>query len=891
MTGNSGNTDTCGCWDGTRMRTPVSGENRPGLSALVYRAGTHGLFRASMNAHISLVPALRPLTTRDDRDPTIALLDAWATVLDVLTFYQERIANECYLRTATERRSVLEIARSTGYELSPGVAAGTYLAFLMDETKGAPASAIIDTGTKAQSTPGQDEKPQVFETVGKIEARTEWNQLIPQQTELRLPEADTDTELYLDGVTTNLKPGDALLIINESKDTAGFWRFVICSTVTPDPPAKRTKVGWSTSDSYYPRNYDTKRDGKLRVIALRLKASLFGLNVPVFSPVSNPPNSCKDHYIKNKSLADEAITDRIDLDNIYSQVVSGTWVVLKKTPISASRLYHIDTVSEETKEVEDLAGSNFKFTSLHVTGLDTSDDITPRNTVAYTQCEELLPGLAEAPKVEPVDICPDSISEIALDRIIGDLPAGRAVIVSGIPAGSPTGTDRTCLPLAVSRMLPDDGSHSIVQLKNPRSNTTDSDPLQFERSSVVIYANVAHATHGETKTEVLGNGDAGRAFQEFTLKQAPLTCTSAPVDGGAKSSLTVRVQDIAWEELPSLYGLSGGEKVYTTRIDDNGAVRVRFGDRLPTGTNNVLATYRTGIGLAGCVGAGRINLLMTRPLGVREVTNPLPAEGAQDPESRDEARENAPLKVLTLGRIVSQQDYEDFTRSFAGIGKARAEWIWDGMQRVVHITIASPDGSAVDTASDVYTSLTAAIDCARDTRFPVIIDSYRPRTFSLNLQVRFREGYDRDTVKGVIVTALKEKYSFKKRDFAQPVTASEILSLVQGIDGVVAVRIKDQEKMPLPEEMQISGTPLVVGGVMTGAKYIRTYGYHAAMSGARALADDQKMAALSMMIVAETARYVAGTESSGIQPAELLLLDPAFGADHIGEVSDDPVFC
>ena len=59
---------------------------------------------------------------RDDDDFSIALLDAWATVADVLTFYQERIANEAYLRTATERLSVLELARLIGYQLRPGVA-------------------------------------------------------------------------------------------------------------------------------------------------------------------------------------------------------------------------------------------------------------------------------------------------------------------------------------------------------------------------------------------------------------------------------------------------------------------------------------------------------------------------------------------------------------------------------------------------------------------------------------------------------------------------------------------------------------------------------------------------------------------------------------------------
>ena len=40
----------------------------------------------------------------------MALIDACACVADVLTFYQERIANEGFLRTATERRSVLELA-------------------------------------------------------------------------------------------------------------------------------------------------------------------------------------------------------------------------------------------------------------------------------------------------------------------------------------------------------------------------------------------------------------------------------------------------------------------------------------------------------------------------------------------------------------------------------------------------------------------------------------------------------------------------------------------------------------------------------------------------------------------------------------------------------------
>jgi hypothetical protein len=85
------------------------------------------------------------------------LLDAGATIADVLTFYQERFANEFYLRTATERRSILELGRLIGYELRPGVAASTYLVFTLEDSPGDPEKATkqttIEAGTKVQSIP------------------------------------------------------------------------------------------------------------------------------------------------------------------------------------------------------------------------------------------------------------------------------------------------------------------------------------------------------------------------------------------------------------------------------------------------------------------------------------------------------------------------------------------------------------------------------------------------------------------------------------------------------------------------------------------------------------------------------------------------------------------
>src|SRR5580765_2583943 len=102
----------CGCCEGLAVETPVEINNRPGLSAIAYRAGTQTRFKASMIARLSQagLAELSKLRTRDDDDFTIALLDAWATVCDVLSFYQERIANESYLLTATERASIINLA-------------------------------------------------------------------------------------------------------------------------------------------------------------------------------------------------------------------------------------------------------------------------------------------------------------------------------------------------------------------------------------------------------------------------------------------------------------------------------------------------------------------------------------------------------------------------------------------------------------------------------------------------------------------------------------------------------------------------------------------------------------------------------------------------------------
>ncbi|MFZ5673521.1 MAG: hypothetical protein ACOZAM_11220 [Pseudomonadota bacterium] len=160
----------CGC-SGDVIATPVAIFNRPGLSEIAYRVGTFGSFREAMLLSISQQAALAHLTTRESDDYAITILELFAAAADVLSFYNERIANELYLRTARERDSLLRLTRLLGYRLRPGLAAETLLSFALD----AGAETRIRKGFKVMSVPGQDEKAQIFETIEAVTGHGDLN--------------------------------------------------------------------------------------------------------------------------------------------------------------------------------------------------------------------------------------------------------------------------------------------------------------------------------------------------------------------------------------------------------------------------------------------------------------------------------------------------------------------------------------------------------------------------------------------------------------------------------------------------------------------------------------------------------------------------------------------
>jgi predicted phage baseplate assembly protein len=903
---------TCGCCDGFYAATPVEVFNRPGLSAVQYRVGTHPAFKRTMLAILSAEEhsELKALKTRSDDDFAVGLLDSWAVLLDILTFYQERIINESFLRTATERRSLLEQARLIGYEPRPGVAAASYLAFTVDDPTvplpagqalaATPTSAtgvVIEKGTRVQSIPAPGENAQIFETTETIVGHAGWNALRPRLTEPHPLAVDLES-LTIAGVTSLVKPGDAIMIAAAADPSKRIIKRVVRMTTDvkvqvmrldlvpspkPVPPRRRRivigkfiKRGVSLNDEFLrdelivgkswkqdvllamafqkkwspvaiqtavkahaslpesgrsipesrptpeaPPNQPPEAPALNGVIAFRERAALFGHNAPQWGSLpADQRDSTNGIYKDNwegKTLLDDQDgnnTAYIYLDRTYPAIVTGSWIVLESPTAEPGTSPHAYQVMETTELSRAAYAMSTKITRLTVHQADHFDQFRLRHTTVHAVSEVL--DLAPLPIADPI-----AGSRLTLDRADLSMKVGQTVIVTG------QRSDLRDVTVSEAMRLAD------VTLEEGFTTLTFTQSLanQYIRGSVTINANVAAATHGETKEEILGSGDGSRPFQRFSLRQPPLTYVSAPVPGGGESTLDLRVNDLRWREVSSLYGLGPTDHAYVLQTDDDGNTAILFGDgisgaRPATGQHNIRATYRRGIGAGGNVKARQLGLLMARPLGVREVTNPLDAAGGADPETRDDIRSNAPLAIRTLDRIVSLQDYEDFARAFSGIGKAAARWTWNGAQRLVLITVAGSKGAVVEPTGRLAENLSRAMRAAGDPFVPFNVVSYRPAFFKLAARVNVHGDYRPERVIEAVQERVRTAFSFERREFGQPVAFSELIAVLQQEQGVVAVNLTQFHR----SDEDPAGSPVALldaapaqtggGGEMLGAELL-----------------------------------------------------------------------
>ena len=826
-----GSDATCGCCATERLDDPAI-TNPPGLDAIAYRSGTHGSILRRMIGELG--GRLKGVGAGSADDPAVGLLDAFAAMADVVTFYQERIANEGYLRTATERESVLELARAIGYELRPGVAATTHLDVRVQVTAGAteptaPTTSSVPKGTQVKSIPGPGKLPQTFETTDDLVASADRNEI-----GLRLTGPQTFskgvTQVYFTGTAAGLRVGDAVII-----------------TGTPPPPSAPTQQHElrivhevSVTPAHVLVTWDAGLANDYGVAAFQavgLQTTIFGSNAP---PWRAMPDTVRSKYGNTPDPMDPVWpryrlgkTKTLDLDGLHPDLRTGSLLLLKQP--GKDRLL---TVSTAVPDGEDNFAITAKTTRVTFDREVNLTGFSRRRVVVYTQTRPL--SVAEAPLGGTVGGLPDG-GGTALD-LAGPTPlvVGQAVLVTGTDTAGQSQTEFA----RVAAATPADRPARVV-LDRPLR-------YSYPRDSVRILGNVVAATQGETVSrEVLGSGDGTVANQRFTLKKKDLTHLAAAVIGGVTDKLEIRVDGVTWFEVPSLYPAGPHERVYVVRIDDDGFATVIFGDgehgaRLPSGQENVLADYRFGVGLEGDVSAHALTLLPQRPLGVSGVDNPLEASGATDPEQLADARTNAPLTVLTLDRVVSLRDYEDYAQAFAGIAKARATSILGPTGPVVYLSLAGPDGAQV--SPDTIETLLAALAVVGDSRVTVEAGSPDPTLFRVSLDVLVDPDRVVADVHAAVGTALRTAFSVDRRSFGQAVSESEVLALAQGVSGVRAATV-------------------------TGLELTRDRGSDSGPPG---------------VLLARDAHWTAGQgrvrKTLEVEPAQLLIIDPAPAGVSIGEM-------
>ncbi|MFB7825074.1 putative baseplate assembly protein [Streptomyces hydrogenans] len=519
----------------------------------------------------------------------------------------------------------------------------------------------------------------------------------------------------------------------------------------------------------------------------RVAATPLGASIPDDGRVRRLLRAAAPARSEGRPLANDVLL----LDAVHEAIQPGGWIAVQVAGRPRVRVIRVVEVSR-------LSVANDQ-DALRVTRLrlaepwteDCEDVPVRRATTVWAAGEPLV----LAPSPDTTDLAGGTVP---LDGVFEGLAPGRLLVVSGertdvVPEdGTATGR-RAGVPgseLAVLARVEHafDGTSSDDRV---RSTLLLTAPLahRYRRDTVVVHGNVVPATAGETVTEVLGSGDATRAGQVLPLRRDPLVwLPSANADGG-EESLTVRVDDVAWRRTADLSEAGPAAQVFSVRAGPGGRTAVQFGDgrqgaRLPTGTENVTARYRVGGGRAGNAPAGRINQVVSRPLGVSGVTNPLPATGGADADGPTELRRAIPLRQAALDRLVSVQDFQSFARAFAGVGKAVARRCVDDGRPVLHVTVAAADDAPLDASSPLLTALRTALRRYGDPALPVRVEPCERVRLVIVMGVRTAPGHLPEKVERRVREALADRLGFAGAHLGRPVYLSAVVAAAHTVPGV-----------------------------------------------------------------------------------------------------------
>lgn len=799
---------------------PAVISNLPGLDQIQYRVGDYTTFR---HALLRALPGETCLTANVNGtvtqlwrpgaqgDLAVQMMEWWAYLADILTFYNERGANESFLRTADESINVNRLVQLLGYRPRPGLGAtGTLAALLTGST-----TVNLPQGFQIQSKPGPGQSPQIFELDDATSATA------PDAVPVDPPPVNgvtinsTSLVVRLKGVVSGIKNGDQLLLMATgwTGATAGYALGMVTSLTPAKGPRGNpyTEISLKriADDGKFSTATTTKAAAGFRLLKSAQSTRLYQYSGPRYwiNGFSSTHSSFSSASLKGRTI--------VDLQSIVRQINSGDPVLFQNPTPSASSLPQLVSVTGVTELI--YYANNPKDPSKP----PTSSAAAPVAGVAIPHTQiQFKPGLISAWDVATVQVL---YAWQDVGQLI-DLPASGVTYPQ--PDGTPdtdtwtvdatagtaeldvtaaTGASLPQLTETVDALVEDASGIGVEASVAPGSNPVQQAPLTVTSpdqpppsltSPLRLLFNLLSVSRGQTVSgEVLGTGNGAVGGQDFTLQKSPVTYFQAPATAAVSgdlfsSTVQVRVNGIEWLEVPTFYGQSPTAQVFITREDEQGQTHVVFGDglngaRIPTGAS-VTATYRYGSGSEAPAAGSLTNILKPLP-GLKAIRNPVAAGGGADPDAPDKVRQLAPASVLTFGRAISVDDYEAIAAGASGVTRVKAEVAFDAAAQRPRVTIWVGDTPAA--AEKAQTALAGAAD---PNRIPAVKQATRIGV-SVTAQLTIDATADFPTVRAAATAALVNPdtglglFGTQRIGINEPVYDSEIYAACT-VPGVLAVK-------------------------------------------------------------------------------------------------------
>ncbi len=265
-----------------------------------------------------------------------------------------------------------------------------------------------------------------------------------------------------------------------------------------------------------------------------------------------------------------------------------------------------------------------------------------------------------------------------------------------------------------------------------------------------------------------------------------------------------------WETRRDLINSGPIEKVFVAEIESDGTAFIRFGDnkhgKRPGSGMKFMATYRIGNGIHGNVGAETVSHIVSDdPAIVTEINdpvitkvwNPLSAKGGTEPETIEQARQNAPYAFRKQERAVTAEDYEEVSkRCDPDIQRAKATLRWTGSWHTVFITADRLEGEVVNERFE--NKLRNCLERYRMAGHDLEVDSPDFVSLEMGMSVCIKPGYLASDIKKALLEVLSNQTLADGRKgvfhpdnftFGQTVYLSLIYAAAQSVQGVSSVKI------------------------------------------------------------------------------------------------------